>query len=180
VADAMTWSFANLRKFVSSQQLKSDMFVVYLLLGGRDASVGGIITPDGFHVFSIYDFMQLVISGKGPRKSRKYVLNLWNDICRQNSQFTEVKGTLDVAVPSTKMKKTPTAGMSVMGLQALLHVLGNQVSATLRPFVEATLANYMAGDRCMTIEVDLNATVHPQIPSFHPNFMPPNAIMIED
>jgi hypothetical protein len=78
------------------------------------------------------------------------------------------------------MKKTPTAGMSVMGLQALLHVLGNQVSATLRPFVEATLANYMAGDRCMTIEVDLNATVHPQIPSFHPNFMPPNAIMIED
>ena len=81
----MTWSFANFRKFVSSQQLKSDMSVVYLLLGGRDASVGGIITPDGFHVFSIYDFMQLVISGKGPRKSRKYVLNLWNDICRQNS-----------------------------------------------------------------------------------------------
>jgi len=186
VADAMTWSFANLRKFVSSQQLKSDMFVVYLLLGGRDASVGGIITPDGFHVFSIYDFMIIVLIGN---KSRKDVQNLWKDICRQNSQFMEVQGTLGLAVPSTKMPKTPpTAGMSVMGLKGVLDALGYRVSEACRKTVEDIFARYMAGDRSMIVEVNLNEKEHPQIPRFSYNFQPPTAssnvpvtsIVIED
>jgi hypothetical protein len=79
------------------------MSVVYLLLGGRDAIVSGIITPDGLHVFSIYDLLQIVMIGD---KSRNYVRNLWTTLCRQNSQFMEVEGTLDLAVPSTKMRKT--------------------------------------------------------------------------
>lgn len=155
------------------------MSAVYLMLWSN-ASVRGIITENGLHVFSSYDFMELVISGKGPRKSRKFIHKLWKDICLNNSQFMEVKKTLRPAVASTKMQLTPTAGMTVMGLQALLHALDKHVSATLRPFVEATLANYMLGDRSSVIEVDLNQTAHPQIPSFHPNFMPPNAMMIED
>ncbi len=59
---------------VSSQQLKSDMSVVYLLLGGdKHSIIGGIITPDDYHVFSIYEFMQKVMIDN---KSRKYVTNL--------------------------------------------------------------------------------------------------------
>ena len=47
------------------------MSAVYLLLGvGKDDIIKGIITPDGFHVFSIYDFMQIVLIGG---KSRDYV-----------------------------------------------------------------------------------------------------------
>ena len=155
---------------MSSQQLKSNMSAVYLLLGS-DAIVKGITTPDGMHVFSIYEFLELVLIGN---KSRKYVKNLWKTLSRDTSKFTEVKEDLVMAVPITKMRKTkPTTGTTVMGLQALMHVLGNQVNAELRPFVETTLAHYTAGYRGMIVEVDLNARVHPQIPSFHYNFMPP-------
>ena len=51
------------------------MSVAYLLLGGPDESdecdpfVKGIVTPDRFHVFSIVDFLQIVLKGK---KDRKY------------------------------------------------------------------------------------------------------------
>jgi hypothetical protein len=162
---------------VSSQQLKSDMSVVYLLLGGRDAIVSGIITPDGLHVFSIYDLLQIVMIGD---KSRNYVRNLWTTLCRQNSQFMEVEGTLDLAVPSTKMRKTEpkkgaTAGTTVMGLKGVLDVLGNRVAEACRKVVEDIFARYMVGDRSMIVEVNLNETVHPQIPRFSYNFQPPTA-----
>jgi hypothetical protein len=68
--------------------------------------------------------------------------------------------------------------MTVVGLQALLQALGHHVSATLRPCVEATLANYVLGDHSSVIAVDLEQAAHPQIPSFHPNFMPPYAVVI--
>jgi hypothetical protein len=155
------------------------MSAVYLMLWSN-ASVRGIITENGLHVFATHDFMQHVISGKGPQKSRKFIKNLWKDICLNNSQFMEFKKPLRPAVASTKMQLTPIPGMTVMGLQALLQALGKHVSADLRQCVEATLANYMLGDRSSVIEVDLEQAAHPQIPSFHPNFMPPYAVVIQD
>ena len=160
------------------------MSVVYLLLGGRDASVGGIITPDGFHVFSIYDFMIIVLIGN---KSRKDVQNLWKDICRQNSQFMEVQGTLGLAVPSTKMPKTPpTAGMSVMGLKGVLDALGYRVSEACRKTVEDIFARYHAGDKSTIVEMNLNDKEH-KIPHFNYNFQPPSvshvpvaSVVVED
>ena len=146
------------------------MSVVYLLLGECDAIVKGIITPDGFHVFSIYDFMQIVLIGD---KSRKYVTNLWNTLSRQHSHFMEVQGTLALAVPSNKMSKTPpTAGTTVAGLRGVLDVLGNRVAEACRKVVEDIFARYIQGDRSMIVEVDLNAKVHPQIPRFNYNFQP--------
>jgi len=149
------------------------MSVVYLLLGGEDCIIGGIITPDGFHVFSIYDFLQIVlISGK----SRKYVAKVWKDICRRHSHFMEVQGTLGLAVPSTKMRKAePTAGTTIMGLKGLLDVLGNTVAAACRKVVEDIFARYIAGDRSMLVEVNLNDKEHPQIPDLNYNFQPPTA-----
>jgi hypothetical protein len=104
------------------------MSVVYLVLGGRDAIVDDIITPDGFHVFSIYDFLEIVlISGTEPHKSRDEVRNTWKKLCRHNTQFKEVKGTLDLVVPSTKMRTTkPTADTTVEGLKGVLDLLGTQ------------------------------------------------------
>jgi hypothetical protein len=163
--------------FVSSQQLKSDMSVVYLLLGGRDAIVSGIITPDGFHVFSIYDLLQIVlISGTEPRKSRDEVRNAWKKLCRHNTQFKEVKGTLDLAVTSTKMRTTkPIAGTTVAGLKGVLDVLGNTVAADCHKVLEDIFARYGAGDRSMIVVVNLNDKEHPQIPRFSYNFQPPTA-----
>ena len=124
-----------------SQQLKSDMSCVYLLLGGPDANqkieqyIGGIITPDRCLVFSIYDFLQkalIYISGKPP--SRTYVKKLWKTLCKCYSQFMEVKGTLGLDVPRIKMRKTEpkkgvTVGTTVAGLKGVLDVLDkNHVS----------------------------------------------------
>ena len=167
---------------VSSQQLKSDMSVVYLLLGGsKDDIIKGIITPDGFHVFGIYEFLQIVLIGK---KSRKYVQNLWKDICRQNAQFMYVEGTLALAVPSSKMRKTDpkkgaTAGTTVEGLKGILDVLGNHlVDPDYRKVVEDIFARYMAGDRSNIVAVNLNDKEHPQIPPDTYNFEPPTASML--
>ena len=161
------------------------MSVVYMLLGGRDAVVKGIITPDGCHVLSIYDFMEIVLIGG---KRRKYVVNLWSTLSRQNTQFMEVQGTLALAVPSKKMPKAePTAGTTVAGLRGVLDVLGNRVAAGCRKTVEDIFARYAAGDRSMIVEVNLNDKEHPQIPRFSYNFQPPTAsnatvasIVVED
>ena len=171
---------------VSRQQLNSEMSVVYLLLGGRDAIVNGIFTPDGFHVFSIYEFLEIVLIGN---KNRTYVKKLWKNICRQHSHFMEVQGTLALAIPSTKMPKTPpTAGTTVAGLQGILDVLGNRVTADCRKVVEDIFTRYMAGDMSMIVHVNLNHKEHPQIPHFNYNLQPPTAssqvpvdsIIIED
>ena len=167
---------------VSSPQLKSDMSVAYLLLGGpdayqeRDPWVGGIITPDRCHVFSIYDFIEIVVlpHSNGRKISRRDAQNMWVDICRQNSQFMEVKGTLGLAVTSDKMPKTPpTAGTTVAGLYGVLYALGNKVSEANRKVLYDIFARYMTGDRSMIVEVNLNDKKHSKIPRFNYTFQPP-------
>jgi hypothetical protein len=149
------------------------MSVVYLLLGDRDSVVKGIITPDGFFIFSIYDFLQKVLIGN---KNRTYVKKLWHTLCTQNIQFMYVQGTLGLAVTSSKMPKTPpTAGTTIAGLKAVLDVLGNRVAEPCRKVLEDIFARYAAGDRSMVVVVNLNDTSYPQIPHFSYNFQPPTA-----
>jgi hypothetical protein len=115
-----------------------------------------------------------------PQKNRKAVQKVWRDVCRCNAQFMQVQGTLGLAVPTPKMRKTDpkagaTAGMTVPGLKALLDVLGaHQVSAACRRVVEDIFARYMLGDKSMLVEINLNDKVH-RIPSFSYNFQPPTA-----
>jgi hypothetical protein len=165
------------------------MSCVYLLLGGPDEDkdkkkckwyLGGMITPDGYHVFQIYDFLQIaLISHPEPQKSRKYVEQLWKNICQQHPQFMYVQGTLELAVPSSKMRKTTPEkgacpGTTVAGLRAVLDVLGrNQVSDANRKTLEDIFARYHAGDRSILVFVNLNDKEHPQIPRFNYNFQPP-------
>ena len=158
------------------------MSVAYLLLGGPDADQGfdpyvkGIVTPDRFHVFEIYDFLQIVLT---ENRNRTGIKKLWRDICKQNAQFMYVQGTLDLLAPSSKMRKTEpkkgaSPGTTVAGLQAVLHVLGrNHVTDANRKVLEDIFARYHAGDRSMVVEIDLNAKVH-DIPRFNYNFQPPS------
>jgi hypothetical protein len=150
------------------------MSVAYLLLDGQDCFIGGIITPDGYHVFSIYEFLEKILIGN---RNRTYVKKLWDILCNQNSQFMHVQGTLDMAVRSTKMpKREPTAGTTVAGLRGVLDVLGrNHVTDANRKVLEDIFARYATGDRSMIVEVDLNAQVHQQIPRFSYNLQPPTA-----
>ena len=160
------------------------MSVVYLLLGGPDADQGfdpyvkGIVTPDRFHVFEIYDFLQIVLT---ENRNRTGIKKLWKDIRKHNAQFMYVQGTLDLLAPSSKMRKTEpkkgaTAGTTVDGLRAVLDVLGNRVSENCRKTVEDIFARYGAGDRSMVVFVNLNDKEHPQIPDLsHYNFQPPRA-----
>ena len=107
-------------------------------------------------------------------KNHTYVKKEWKKLSCRHSHFMEVGGTLDLAVTSTKMRKTPpTAGTTVMGLQTLLDVLVNRVAEPLRKTVGDIFARYMAGDWSMLVYVNLNATVHPQIPHLSHNFHPP-------
>ncbi len=154
------------------------MSVAYLLLGQPhvdekcDPFIKGIITPDHFHIFSIYDFLQKILIGN---KNRTYVKKLWTTLCRQHTQFMEVEGILDLAVRSSKMPKTPpTAGTTVAGLRGVLDVLNdNQVTVANRRTLEDIFARYAAGDMSMIVEVNLNDKEHPHIPLFNYNFQPP-------
>ena len=65
--------------------------------------------------------------------------------------------------------------MTVAGLQALLHVLGNRVAEACRKVVEDIFAHYTTGDKSMIVEVNLHHKQHPQIPRFSYNFQPPTA-----
>jgi hypothetical protein len=152
------------------------MSCVYLLLGGPDEIVRGIITPDNFHVFSIYGFLEIVLTGN---RNRDYVKKLWTRLCKRNSQFMHVEGTLQLAVPSSKMWKTDptkgaTAGTTVDGLRAILDVLNeNQVTEADRKTLKSIFARYAAGDQSMLVFVNINDEVHPQVPRFSYNFQPP-------
>ena len=155
------------------------MSVAYLLLGGPDVSqrcdpfVKGIVTPDRCHVFSIIDFLQIVLR---VCINRKHAEKLWQTICKQNPQFMYVPGTLDLLSPSKKMPENkPTAGTTVAGLKAVLDVLSrNHVTDANRKVLEDIFARYATGDRSMIVEIDLNAQEHPEVPHFNYNFQPPS------
>jgi hypothetical protein len=168
---------------VSSQQLKSAMSVVYLLLGGPDADqkseqfIGGIVTPEHCLVFSIYEFLEKVlIYNRGKPRSRTYVKDFWVKLCKRNPQFMKVQGTLDLAVRSSKMPKyPPTTGTTVAGLRGILNVMdSNDVTDANRKGLEDIFARYHAGDTSMLVFVNLDDKEHPQIPRFSYNFQPPS------
>lgn len=138
------------------------MSAVYLVIG--DATVKGITTSDGMKVFSATDFIKIVC-----RKTGSYARLLWSRLIRDTSKFTEVREALVLAIPSTKLMKLTTPGMTITGLQELLCLL--KVDEDIRPIVEDTFTRYMSGDTSMLIEVDLNSTVSPE--NLHYNFEPP-------
>ena len=163
--DYVYHSKINLKKnnySIATLPFQKDMSAVYLVIG--DVIVKGVTTSDGLKVFSVTDFIKIVC-----RKTGSYARLLWKRLIRDTSKFTEVKEALVSAVPSTKIRKFTTPGMTIEGLQELLCML--KVDEDIRPIVEDTFARYMSGDTSMLIEVDLNSAISPE--NLHYNFEPP-------
>jgi hypothetical protein len=135
------------------------MSALLLRLAG-DATVRATITADGEHVFSVYDFLDLVCPN-----SKSYASVTWSRLTDENSVYRdEIKFTMvylklqNVGLSDDKkrrFRKTPV--MTLQGLQHLLVILGNKVSAEFRQIVLGVFTRYMAGDRSMLQEVEANA-----------------------
>jgi hypothetical protein len=135
------------------------MSALFLRLAG-DATVRATITADGEHVFSVYDFLDLVCPN-----SKSYASVTWSRLTDENSVYRdEIKFTMvylklqNVGLSDDKkrrFRKTPV--MTLQGLQHLLVILGNKVSAEFRQIVLGVFTRYMAGDRSMLQEVEANA-----------------------
>ena len=135
------------------------MSALLLRLAG-DATVRATITADGEHVFSVYDFLDLVCPN-----SKSYASVTWSRLTDENSVYRdEIKFTMvylklqNVGLSDDKkrrFRKTPV--MTLQGLQHLLVILGNKISAEFRQIVLGVFTRYMAGDRSMLQEVEANA-----------------------
>jgi hypothetical protein len=139
------------------------MLAVYLHFGG-DATLRGMMTCDGMHVFSIYEFVMFVCN----KKTLKYARRIWKNLKNDTAKFMELQQYFGSVVPSTNM----IPGTTVMGLQALMNVLDDKVNRDSRWIVEDVFARYLAGDQSMLTMVDLNATNYEQYPNDHYNFIP--------
>jgi len=150
------------------------MSILHLKLG--DTNVKGITTRDGVQVFSIYDFINVACQKTGTYSRKK-----WKRLISNTSKFTEV--TEDLGLPTTNNRKTrwTTPGMTIMGLQTLLHIMNKEVKEDSRIIIEATFARYMQGDTSMITQVDLktrsslfNTKKYGHVLRLHYNFEPPS------
>ena len=156
--------------------LTPDMSILHLKLG--DTNVKGITTGDGVQVFSIYDFINVACQKTGTYSRKK-----WKRLISSTSKFTEV--TEDLGLPTTTRKtRWTTPGMTIMGLQTLLHIINKEVKEDSRIIIETTFARYMQGDTSMITEVDLkprsslfNTKKYGHVLRLHYNFEPPNTTL---
>ena len=135
------------------------MSALLLRLAG-DATVRATITADGEHVFSVYDFLDLVCPN-----SKSYASVTWSRMISEDSEFKhELKFTMvylklqnEGLNNTTKRRFRKTPVMTLVGLQRLMMILGSKVSADFRQIVLDIFTRYMAGDRSMLQEVEANA-----------------------
>jgi hypothetical protein len=134
------------------------MSELVLRLAG-DATVRAMITVEGEHVVSVYDFMNLACPGN----SKSWASVTWSNLIKENSQFRHELSFTMVHLKylgvrkgnNTRSCKTPV--MTLRGLQRLLMILGGRVAAEFRMIVEGVFTRYMAGDRTMLEEIRSNS-----------------------
>ena len=149
-----------------------EMYAVYLKFGSH-MTLRGMVAWDNMHIFSILDFTMLICHNK----TEKYAKRVWNTLKKDSSNFMQLQQYFSSSIPITDT----IPGTTVMGLQALMNVLGNRVNEDFRQIIEDTFARYIAGDWSMLTIVDWNSPVHEQNMRQHYNFKPPTAsIIIED
>jgi hypothetical protein len=134
------------------------MSELVLRLAG-DATVRAMITAEGEHVVSVYDFMNLACPGN----SKSWASVTWSNLIKENSQFRHELSFTMVHLKylgvrkgnNTRSCKTPV--MTLRGLQRLLMILGGRVAADFRQIVEGVFTRYISGDRTMLEEIRANA-----------------------
>ena len=119
-----------------------------------EASVRGMVAPDGSHRFSVYDFItmacQKVDAGAYARKT-------YSNLVKDGSEFKEeIENSVhNIHFPGGRGAATPT--MTLRGLQRLLLILGTKVAAEFRALLEGTFTRVMAGDTSLIKVIEANA-----------------------
>ena len=119
-----------------------------------DASVRGMVAPDGSHRFSVYDFITMACQkADGGVYARKVFSRLVTD----ESDFKNEIVSLchNIHFPGGRGAATPT--MTLRGLQRLLLILGTKVAAEFRALLEGTFTRVMAGDTSLIDVIESNA-----------------------
>ena len=98
-----------------------------------DASVRGMVAPDGSHRFSVYDF--ICVAAQKPISSnygRVAYARLIDDSSEYKNEL--VSACYNLKFPGSGQRDTPT--MTLRGLQRLLLILGTKVAAEFRALLE--------------------------------------------
>ena len=95
------------------------------LTGLQDSSIRGAISPDGVHVFSVYDFIINQACLKNLKSSNASVT--LSNLIEEDSEYTDevVKALNYRKSPDGGNRETPT--MTIRGLQRLLMILGGNL-----------------------------------------------------
>ena len=119
-----------------------------------DASLRGMITPDGMQVFSVYDFICLAAQ---KATSSNYGRVTYSRLISDGSEFKDelVTSCYNLKFPGAGQRETPT--MTIRGLQRLLMILGGKVAAEFRTMAESTFTRVMAGDTSLIEVIRANA-----------------------
>ena len=129
-----------------------------------DASVRGMVAPDGSHRFSVYDFITMACQ---KADGGVYARKIFSRLVTDESDFKNEIVLLchNIHFPGGRGAATPT--MTLRGLQRLLFILGTKVAAEFRALLEGTFTRVMAGDtflRRNRVQRGLRRTHSPSLP----------------
>ena len=121
-----------------------------------DASVRGMIAPDGSHRFSVYDFITVACqkSDKGD-----YARKLFSRLVSDDSDYKDetMSSCHSLQFPGGRGPGPATPTMTLRGLQRLLLHLGTKIAAEFRTLLEGTFTRVMAGDTSLIEVIQSNA-----------------------
>jgi hypothetical protein len=119
-----------------------------------NASLRGMVSPDGLQVFSVYDFITLACQ---KTDTGVYARKTYSNLIKEGCEFRDevVKNVHNLKFPGSGQRDTPT--MTIRGLQRLLMMLGGKVAAEFRALVESTFTRVVAGDTSLIEVIRANA-----------------------
>ena len=120
-----------------------------------DASVRGMVAPDGTHRFSVYDFITMACQ---KADGGAYARKTYSNLVKEGSEFKDEieKSVHNIHFPGGRGAATPT--MTLRGLQRLLLILGTKVAIEFRALLEGTFTRVMAGDTSLIEVIRANST----------------------
>lgn len=117
------------------------------------SAIRGKIREDYQHIFSVYDFINVVCE-KDVKSN--YGRTVFGRLTADGSEFKKELDNLCFHVKFTGHGYRDTPAMTIRGFQRLLLILGGKVAQEFRALVETTFSRVMAGDRSMIDVIESN------------------------
>ena len=142
-----------------------------------DASVRGMVAPDGSHRFSVYDFITMACQ---KADGGAYARKTYSNLVKEGSEFKDEieKSVHNIHFPGGRGAATPT--MTLRGLQRLLLILGTKVAIEFRALLEGTFTRVMAGDTSLIEVIRANSTSEAPIHQAYRQALEQEPVMLED